>query len=147
MMKAILKQVNQTFSKYLDGILFTSLTCCLLILQFNFIITERVFPFLDIDESGYLARAVQLHKTLETGGFLPFLESSLNGPAFAPLLPTSASLLFSVVGENPTLAILINAILFSLIAILTFVLVKDVAGNLAGWFAGIVILAVPEFID
>lgn len=125
---------------------FCSLAAAISSSQILYIIENRFFPFLDIDESGYLARAVQLSFTLKNAGFLEYVLSCFHGPSFAPLLPTLGSVILFL-GGAPNHPLIINAVVYGLLAISTFIFVQLKGTWASAWFSGIAILATPQIID
>ncbi len=100
-----------------------------------------------IDEAGYTTFSLLHYEALESGGLDSWLDSVMGPSVFAPLLPGTTSLAYTIAGVHRGLGLFV-ALAYGCIALLaSYGLGRAVAGRAGGWLSLAVAAATPVLIS
>ena len=103
---------------------------------------RRGLPF-DIDESGYLLRALEDAAALSNQGLWGFLVHLHSPDPQAPLLPATAGIFKYLTGAGPIGLIAFQQFFFVVLLLSTYWIARRVGGRLQALVATAVVAAVP----
>ncbi len=107
---------------------------------------RRGYPF-DIDESGYLSRALTDGELLRNEG-IRALAVHVHGPdPQAPLLPVTAGVVHAATGVGPVGMMAIQQLFYAVLLVSTFFIAKHLGGRVQALVATAMVGACPGLID
>lgn len=103
-------------------------------------------PF-DVDESGYLQRAIRDSDALHAGGLSQLLHVVRQPDPQAPLVPVTAGFVRYVTGAGPYRLLGVEQLFVIVLAVATYVAASRLASRRWAVLAAVVVLALPGVID
>src|SRR5664280_830399 len=107
---------------------------------------RRGLPF-DIDEAGYLQRALTDASFLTTGGLGGFLGHLHNPDPYAPLLPAFAAVVHWMTGVGPIGLIATQQFFYVVLLVATWCIARRLGGRMQALAATAVVAAVPGIFE